>query len=135
MWIYIFKYRLVQSLNVPLPCMKVLQLVHICLFSGITRGNGTTYRSWLNWEAHCQLCTALTRQGKCIFCTNFGVPVLGFPLCHKSRCADFYSQRCGTSFLVYTRSNPTTAPKYVEEYGYFTSARPGVSLFCTFECD
>ena len=124
-----------QSINGPLPCMKVLQLVHICLFSGITRGNGTTYRSWLNWEAHCQLCTALTRQGKCIFCTNFGVPILGFPLCHKAWCTDCYSHRRGTSFPLYTGSDPITVPNAFEESGYFTSARPGDSLFFPFECD
>ena len=50
----------------------------------------------------------------------------------KARCVDCYSQRHGTSFLVYTGSYPTTAPNYVEEYGYLTSARPGDSLFWTF---
>jgi hypothetical protein len=63
MLIYTFSYRLVQLLNGPLPCTNVLKLVFIYLFSGITRGNGQTYRSWVNWEAHCQRCTALTRQG------------------------------------------------------------------------
>ena len=128
-------YQLVQLLNGPLPCMKVLKLVSISLFSGIACGNSPTSYYWVNWESCYQRCNAMMQQGQGIFYVNFGAPVLGFPLCHKSRCADFYSQRCGTSFLVYTRSNPTTAPKYVEEYGYFTSARPGDSLFCTFECD
>jgi hypothetical protein len=51
MLIYTFSYRLVQLINGPLPCMKVLQLVFISLFSGLTRGNGQTYCSWVNWEA------------------------------------------------------------------------------------
>ena len=37
--------------------------------------------------------------------------------------------------MVYTVSNTMTAPNVVEESGYFTSARPGDYLFCTFECD
>jgi hypothetical protein len=132
MLIYTFSYRLVQLLNGPLPCMKVLQLVFISLFSGLTRGNGQTYRSWVNWEARCQRCTALTRQGQGIFCANFGAPVLGLPLCHKAWCAGCYCQRRGTHFSVYTGSDPTTVPNAAEESGYFTSARPGDSFFFFF---
>ena len=124
-----------QLLNGPLSFMKVLKLVYISFLSGITFGNDPTYRSWVNWEAHCQHCTALTRQGQGIFCTNFGSPVLGLPLCHKVQCAYCSSQRRGTSFSVYTGSDPTTDPNAVRESGYFTSARPGDSLFCPFECD
>jgi hypothetical protein len=36
---------------------------------------------------------------------------------------------------VYTGSDPTTAPSAAEESEYFTSARPGDSLLCPFECD
>jgi hypothetical protein len=115
--------------------MKVLQLVFISLFSGLTRWNGQMYCSWVNWEARCQSCTALTRQGQGIFCANFGAPILGLPLCHKAWCAGCYCQRRGTNFSVYTGSDPTTTPNAAEESGYFTSARPGHSLFCPFECD
>jgi hypothetical protein len=36
---------------------------------------------------------------------------------------------------VYTGSDSTTASNAAEESGYFTSTRPGDSLFCPFECD
>ena len=134
-WIYTFSYRLVHTLNGLLPCMKVLKLVSTSPFLGIICGNGPTYCLWSNWEAGYQQFNALKRQGRGILCANFVAPVLGLPLYHKSWCPGCYSQRRGTSFSVYTGSDPTNSPNACEWSRNFISARPVDSLFRPFNCD
>jgi hypothetical protein len=90
--------------------------------------------SWEDSEAHCQRCTALTRQGNGIFCANFGKPVLGLTLYHNAWCPPCYRQRSGTYFLVYTGSDHQSLP-IPNEVSYYLQARHGDSLFSPFECD
>jgi hypothetical protein len=87
----------------------------------MNRGIGKMFLLWEDSEARCQRCTALTRQGRGIFCANFDKPVLGLPLCHNAWCPPFYLQISGTDFLVYTGSDPQSLP-IPNEVSYFTSS-------------
>ena len=103
-------------------------------FSDTNPGTGLKSSLRVYWEAHCQRCTALTWHGKWIFCANLCVSVIGFPLCHRAWCARCYHHTPGTSFLVYQGSYPDTLPIPNEDLMYL-QARPGDSIYFSFECD
>ena len=114
--------------------MRLLQLVYIFSFSDTTPVTGLKYSSWVDWEARCQRCTALTRKGEGIFCTNFGVPVIGLPIFHWAWYAIFYQKITFTSFLVYQGSNSDHLPSS-NEYQLYLKFRPCDSIYWPFECD
>ena len=84
--------------------------------------------SWVDWESLYQHCNALMCQGEGIFCANFGVTVIGFPLFHLAWCKPFYQQKPGTSFLVYQLFQMDTIPRPDEDQLYFQD-RPCHSVF------
>ena len=124
-------FLLVILLNGLLACTRLLKLVYISPFSDTNPGTGLKSSSWVDWEALCQRCTALTRQGGGIFCAHFDVPVIGLPLWHRAWCAPCYRQIPGTRSLVYQVSNTDTFPIPNEDRMYL-QAFPVDSIYFPF---